>query len=264
MFGSTDMTFGTVGHALHRRRRGAFSRFFSKTSVRRLQPVIQSLIDVLCEKLSQKLDTGEPVNMVYAYSALTQDVITKYCFSHCRNVLEMKDFSPRYYEVVQKPSEISHVCVPLLTEPPLTVILYSLSSRIKQFPYLLPILNLLPDWCVRATSPLFAELLAQQLNYASQVQSVLSHDDETGSESHPTVFHALRDDDDLPPSEKSLPRLVMEAQSLIGAGTLTSTHMLSITTYHILNNPPVLSRLTAELEEAIPDAATSCSLQTIG
>lgn len=243
MFGSTAMTFGTVGHTLHRRRRAAFSNFFSTTSVRRLQPVIQSRIDVLCERLSEKMDTGEPVNMVHAYSALTQDVITEYCFSNCRNVLEMKDFSPRYYELVQKPSELSHI--------------------IKQFPQMLAILNLLPDWWVRATNPLFAQLRAQQLEYVSQVQSILSYHDETGSKSHPTVFHSLRDDDGLPLSEKSLPRLVMEAQSLVGAGTLTSTHMLSMTTYHVLMNPPILSRLIAQLEQALPDASTPCSLQKL-
>lgn len=109
MFGSTDMTFGTVGHALHRRRRAAFSSFFSKASIRRLQPAIQSRVDTLCEKLSEKMDTGEPVNMVHAFSALTQDVITEYCFSDCRNVLEMQDFSPWYYDIVQKPSELSHM-----------------------------------------------------------------------------------------------------------------------------------------------------------
>ena len=108
MFGSTEMTFGTVGHGLHRRRRGAFKNFFSKASVRRLQPVIQTLVDRLGEKVSEKVDTGEPVNLVYAYSALTQDVITEYCFSDCRNVLEMKDFSPWYYDLVHKPSELSH------------------------------------------------------------------------------------------------------------------------------------------------------------
>lgn len=111
MFGSTDMTFGTVGHLLHRRRRGAFSNFFSKASVRRLQPVIQSLVDSLYEKLSNEMDSGKPVNLVHAYSALTQDVITEYCFSDCRNVLEMTDFSPWYYDLVQKPAELSHMCV---------------------------------------------------------------------------------------------------------------------------------------------------------
>ncbi|CAF9935909.1 MAG: hypothetical protein ALECFALPRED_006634 [Alectoria fallacina] len=243
MFGSTGMTFGTVGHTLHRRRRGAFSNFFSKTSVRRLQPVIQSRIDILCKKLSEKMDTGEPVNMVHAYSALTQDVITEYCFSRSRNVLEMKDFSPWYYELVQKPSELSHM--------------------IKQFPYMLPVLNLLPDWWICATNPLFAHFRAQQLEYVSQVQTILFHNNETGSESHPTVFHSLRDDDDLPLSEKSLPRLVMEAKSLVGAGTLTSAHMLSMTTYHVLMNPPILSKLMAELEEAIPDVSIPCSLQNL-
>ena len=114
MFGSTDMTFGTVGHAIHRQRRGAFSNFFSKTSVRRLEPVIQSLVDVLCEKILLKLDTREPVNLVHAYSALTQDVITEYCFSKRRNVLEMKDFAPWFYDTVQKPSELSHMCAPLV------------------------------------------------------------------------------------------------------------------------------------------------------
>ena len=112
MFGSTEMTFGTIGHALHRRRRGAFSHFFSKASVRRLEPFIQTLVDKLCQKLSQYIDTGEPVNMVHAYSALTQDVITEYCFSNCRNVLEMENFSPWYYDLVQKPCELCQMSVP--------------------------------------------------------------------------------------------------------------------------------------------------------
>lgn len=124
-------------------------------------------------------------------------------------------------------------------------------------------LNLLPDWWVRATNPLFAQLRAQQLEYVAQIQSILSHSDPTTSESHPTVFHSLRDDHDLPLAEKSLPRLVMEAQSLIGAGTLTSTHMLSMTTYHVLVSPPVLGRLMAELEEAIPNANVPISLQSL-
>ena len=123
--------------------------------------------------------------------------------------------------------------------------------------------DLLPDWWVRAISPMFADLRAQNLEMVSQVQSILSHDDDNRSKSHATVFHSLRDDDDLPPSEKSLPRLVTEASSLTAAGTLTTAHMLSATTYHILNNPPILSTLMAELETAFPDAAMACSLQIL-
>ena len=133
----------------------------------------------------------------------------------------------------------------------------------KQFPHMFPMLELLPDWFVRVTNPLIAQLRSLQAEYAAQIKSVLCHNDKVGPGSHPTIFHALRDNDELPLSEKSLPRLVWEAQSLVGAGTLTSTHMLAITTYHILANPPVLNTLMKELEEAIPDPATPCSLQNL-
>lgn len=122
---------------------------------------------------------------------------------------------------------------------------------------------MLPNWFVRATNPLFAQLRVQLDEYAAQVKSILSHKEKTGSESHPTVFHSLRDDEELPLSEKSLPRLVQEASSLVAAGTITSTHMLAATTYHVLANPPILNRLASELEEAIPDAATPCSVQDL-
>ena len=72
------------------------------------------------------------------------------------------------------------------------------------------------------------------------------------------VNHSLRDNHDLPLSKKSLSRLLMEAQSFIGAGTRTSTHMLSMTTYHILQDQHIVGRLVLELEEAIPN--TPCLL----
>ncbi len=108
MFGSYEMTFGAVSHNLHRMRRGAMSTFFSKASVRRLQPVIRDLVVKLCDKLERTMKTGQPVHMVHAYSALTQDVITEYCYSECSNVLELEDFSPEHYELQQRPGELVH------------------------------------------------------------------------------------------------------------------------------------------------------------
>ncbi|KAL8830141.1 MAG: hypothetical protein Q9191_001602 [Dirinaria sp. TL-2023a] len=245
MLGTQNMTFTTVKHGVHRRRRGAFSKFFSKASVRRLQPVIQSLVDKLCDKLCEKGKIGSPTDMGHAYSALTQDVITEYCFANCRNVLEVKDFAPWYYELVQKASKLIHLQ--------------------KQFPRLLPTFDLLPDPLVRATNPLMAQLRTQEKNYASQVQSILSHEDDADSKwrSQSTLFHSLRDDPELPPSEKSLQRLVQEAKSIVGAGTLPSTHLLSITTYHVLANETILRSLMAELKEVIPNKDIPCPLERL-
>ena len=101
MFGNTDMTFGTVPHSLHHNRRGAFNQFFSKASIRRFGPFIQEVIDTLTRKVGEGLDAGKPVNLVHAYSALTQDLITEYCFSDCRDVLEKPGFAPHYYDFMQ-------------------------------------------------------------------------------------------------------------------------------------------------------------------
>lgn len=263
MFGSTDMTFGTVGHNLHRQRRGAFNAFFSKASIRRLEPLIRYLVNTLCERLAETKNTGKPVNIIHAYSALTQDIISEYCFADCRNVLHMDDFSPWYYNLVQKPSELTQMWGPFFKIFLISLPAYSylpiyhnhtayMFARIKQFPLMLPILDLLPNWWINATSPLVAQLRAQRAGYEAQVKSILL-DSSSSESSHQTVFHSLRNDPDLPPSEKSVPRLVMEAQSLIGAGTLTSTHMLSTTTYFVLSDPTVLSHLLDELESVIPD-----------
>ncbi len=81
--------------------------------------------------------------------------------------------------------------------------------------------------------------------------------------SHVTIFHALRDDPALPPEEKARERLVSEAVSLVGAGTLTSAHMLSLISYMILANSHVLKQLLAELETAIPDPSQSAGLETL-
>ena len=119
---------------------------------------------------------------------------------------------------------------------------------------MIPALELLPDWWVKLTNPAAAILRENVADYARQVDHVLAGTDQA---SHVTVFNSLCDDPELPAWEKSRPRLVAEAQSLVGAGTLTSGHTLAITSYHILDNPPMLKRLLVELEGAMPDP-TKC------
>jgi len=67
----------------------------------------------------------------------------------------------------------------------------------------------------------------------------------------------------VPPQERTLHRLGQEAISLIGAGGITTQHTLKTLTYHILANPPVLARLTAELKQAMPDPNVPASLQQL-
>lgn len=77
----------------------------------------------------------------------------------------------------------------------------------------------------------------------------------TKQSSQRTIFHALINGE-LPPEEKTLPRLVDEGQTMIAAGQETSSFFLKTTTYHILANQDIYSKLKAELQQAIPDPAS--------
>lgn len=70
----------------------------------------------------------------------------------------------------------------------------------------------------------------------------------------PTIFHELINSD-IPPQERSISRLTDEGITLIGAGTVTTAHVLSTTAYHVLASPSILSTLQKELEDAIPDTS---------
>ncbi|MCJ1304982.1 hypothetical protein MMC08_007795 [Hypocenomyce scalaris] len=77
-----------------------------------------------------------------------------------------------------------------------------------------------------------------------------------------TIFHSIHTSD-LPASQLDTIRLTDEAQTLIGAGTITTASTLKITTYHILANPHILPKLVAELDNAIPDPSYPLPLQRL-
>lgn len=67
----------------------------------------------------------------------------------------------------------------------------------------------------------------------------------------PTIFHHILDSD-LPAHEKAIERLVHEAQSIVFAGSETTAWALSVSSFHITNDPQVLQKLRAELSKAMP------------
>jgi cytochrome P450 len=55
---------------------------------------------------------------------------------------------------------------------------------------------------------------------------------------------------DLPESEKSINNMWQEGQNVVGAGSDTTAIVLSVTTFHLLNNPDKLKKLRGELRTA--------------
>ncbi len=73
-FGPTVASVSTVSHDLHRIRRGTLAPFFSKASVEQLEPTVQAAIAKLVTRLKGLQGSGTPINLIDAYSALTNDV----------------------------------------------------------------------------------------------------------------------------------------------------------------------------------------------
>lgn len=71
--------------------------------------------------------------------------------------------------------------------------------------------------------------------------------------SHPTIFHEMLSSKILPPQEKTIRRLGQEGQILVQGGTLTTSWVLTLCTFHLLNQPDTLRQLRNELFKAIPD-----------
>jgi cytochrome P450 len=110
--GSPHSIFETNAHDLHRLRRGALNPFFSKRSIVSVEPIIHDKVSRLCALFRQQLLSQRPVELRQAFSSLTLDIISNYCFGESWNCLEndklAKEWKTTLDEVFEKASLIMH------------------------------------------------------------------------------------------------------------------------------------------------------------
>ena len=239
MFHIPGSMLSTVSHELHRARRQPLNQFFSRASVAKLEPVIKSKIDTLCRRLEAIRGSGAAMALNLAYTCLTTDIITEYSFGRSWGYIDRDDFAPEWTRMMAGGTEAA-----LLN---------------KQIPWFFPLMKALPMWLVVRLNPDIVPNITFRQDLQKRILEVKAgaqgESESEGKESRtPTIFQALLESN-IPDSEKSVQRLAEEAQTVVSAGTLTTSHFLTATTYHVLANPPILKRLRQELENAIPDPA---------
>lgn len=240
-FGIPDSVFGTPGHDLHRLRRGALNRFFSKASVSKLEPIIHNAIEKLVTQLEIDAGSGSPVAMNNAFSCMTTDIVTEYAFAKSSDFLSSPTFEPNFHRAIIAGSDMG--------------------PWVKQFPWVVTLMNKLPESIVVRINPEAAIYVKFQENIRRQIREVQAEIasrsnkgmiEEKMSGPSRTIFHELLTGD-LPSEEKRLERLWQEGQIVVGAGTETTAWTLSTTLFYLLDNPEVMSKLHEELKAAIPD-----------
>ncbi|GFF63204.1 cytochrome P450 [Aspergillus udagawae] len=132
-FGTPNSTIATIGHDLHRMRCSVLNPFFSKASVRRLQPVIWAKVDILLNRLEDLKKSGRPIRMDMAYFAFTNDVIMEYSFGRSRQRLQKEDFNASTKEALLAASKIVH--------------------WMKHFHWIIHVAHIVPLWIMSWISP---------------------------------------------------------------------------------------------------------------
>ena len=105
--------------------------------------MIENVVEKLCTRLRGYQATKEAVNLRHAFAALTMDVITDYAFAKSYNCLDEPDFAPIWPEAVDSISEQTHLN--------------------KQFPWVLPLMRLMPLWLVKQINPHIMRLISFQV-----------------------------------------------------------------------------------------------------
>ena len=95
----------SISHDLHRRRRRVLEPFFSRHGVRKLEAVLFELVMRLESRMKSHEHTNSVVNLRYAFTALSGDVIRRICTESKENLLDEPDFAVSWY--VALPSLLS-------------------------------------------------------------------------------------------------------------------------------------------------------------
>lgn len=95
----TKAEFGTVDHDLHRVRRAPVAKFFSRSVIISLEEEIAGLAQQLCDKIMDQRGIATPFDLTIAYSNLSSDVISAYCFGESFNLLNQPGWGSNFREL---------------------------------------------------------------------------------------------------------------------------------------------------------------------
>ncbi|KAJ0159022.1 Trichodiene oxygenase [Colletotrichum tanaceti] len=190
--------------------------------------------------LGRLLDHGqrvkEPLDVMYPFSAFTNDVINQYSFARSDHLIEDQNFGK---EVTDNLLMGTH-----------------LGPMIKHMNWALTLVNALPESFSGRFVPGWGGFLKMKNDIKDQIAEIKRTEDTDKWQldvSHPTIFHEMLSSRLLPSSEKTVSRLAQDGQILVQGGTLTTSWTLSLAVFHLLNRPSTLRRLRDELFAAIPD-----------
>lgn len=87
--------FSTVPHELHRVRKLAFSRFFSRQQTLKLEPEVLDFAQRVVDKMLRSAG-GKPFDVKQVFNCFTADVISQYAFGQPMGFVDQEGWEPNF------------------------------------------------------------------------------------------------------------------------------------------------------------------------
>ncbi|KAI0013031.1 cytochrome P450 [Xylariaceae sp. FL0662B] len=228
--GFDDSHLFTKEHDLHRIRRKALEPFFSKLGINRLQPVIAEVALQLESRIREYAGTNKVIRLDHAFSAYAGDVVGRMC-------LDTKDRSDRFLSDPEFSPYWFDAMLMIIRSIPIAT----------AFPTLVRVMSYVPERIFLLAFPRGEGLRKLRQRARENIHKVLTSDS-IKDENVTSLFHHVVNSD-MPESEKSERRLVMEAQLILAGGTWTSGRTIGVASYYILSRPHLRHGVEAELRD---------------
>ncbi|KAI1380485.1 cytochrome P450 [Hypoxylon crocopeplum] len=223
-----ESEFATPDHDLHRRRRSPVIKFFSRGMITKLEGDIHGLTHTLCDKLASS--TNEPIDLFVAYSCFSSDAISAYCFGDSFGFLDRKGWFSDFHT-----AELA-ILKPMFV--------------FRFFPVLRQLARLGDYFVDYLPADISLLIRTLKIDIPNKIRNTRDEIDSGIIRDRPTIFSSLLQMD---PRQREQLHLGDEAATLLGAGTETTSWTLAVITYHLLNQPELLARLSQELHQAVDD-----------
>lgn len=234
----------TAPHDHHRIRRGILSEFFSRRSILNMTPIIDDYLQKLGDRLGQLHGSNTVIRLDNALNAFTSDIITEYCYGKSWGFLKDEHFRSDTRNALLETANTIHI---------------------GQFaPWLIMLLRKIPIHLLRRLQPGKAAIFgAMEAVYDQAVSSFNLQSQLSTSKKEVQGKRNMFDNlvaPDVPASERSLDRLQEEGLVVLGAGTETVAHTLTVSFFYLTTNRDILLKLREELQEVLPTPTSNASL----
>ncbi|KAF5516291.1 Cytodhrome P450 monooxygenase aflU [Colletotrichum siamense] len=217
--------FSTVNHEVHRMRKGALSKFFSRQQMLKLEGEVQEFAQLAIDKMLRSAGK-EPFDVKEAFNCFTADIISQYAFGEPMGFIAQESWEPNFATWVKSFFKSAYMMRH-----------NALGRKMAQ------VLPMMADYMGEDIKSVMRQMNVVIPGY---IQAALNNP-ENGR-----VFADLMESKTMPESEKSMYRLSGEGFNFLLAGTETTAATLTVITYYLLAQPTTYARLMEELRGVDP------------